>query len=484
MPRKLIGRWTALVVALIAAAAFLALARDERPPAAQEEPNVVVLAIDTLRVDHIGCYGYARPTTPNLDRFARAGVRFQNAYSVTSWTLPAVASLFTGLLPSRHGCYENGRLLGDDTLTLARALHDQGYETAAMSTNFAYVNPGTSYPEPPLHFGQGFDTFQILWDDAEATDREAETIKGQLLRTVRADALTRRTKDFLHEPREPFFLFALYIDPHYGYEPPDDYARLFAPSYSAEKVTGFMRDASQLAEPLSATDLAFLQSRYDGEIRFVDEAIGDFLAELDESGAAEHTIVVIVADHGEEFLDHGKMLHGQALYEESVRIPLMIRGPGVARGVVVDERVSIMDVMPTVLELAGLPAPEHLDGVSLTSTWRDRGMRLARRLWGGEPSRDLVFELDGDEDLLNGPREHTRAFRRGRWKLIASRDGKEELYDLANDPHERENVASSNETVVAGLRAVLARSAPAPTNVLPSLGAAERERLRALGYLR
>jgi arylsulfatase A-like enzyme len=484
MSRKLIGRWTALVIALIATAAFLALARDERPPAAQEEPNVVVLAIDTLRVDHVGSYGYARPTTPNLDRFARAGVRFQNAYSVSSWTLPAVASLFTGLLPTRHGCYADGRLLDDDIITLARVLHEHDYMTAAMSANFTYVNPGITYPTPPLHLGQGFDTFQVLWDPATETDGEGGIVLGQLIRTVRADSLTRRMKDFLRDPREPFFLFALYIDPHYGYEPPGDYARLFAPPHSEAKVTGLMKDVSQLAKPLSAADVVFLQSRYDGEIRFVDEAIGDFLTELDESGAAEHTIVVIVADHGEAFLDHGRMLHGQTLYEETVRIPLMIRGPGIPRGVVVDEPVSIMDVMPTVLDLAGLPAPEHLDGVSVTSTWRDRWTGLARRLWGGEPPRELVLELDNDEDLLNGRREHTRALRRGRWKLIASLDGKQELYDLADDPHERENVASSNGTVAAELRAVLARSAPAPTNVPPSLGEAERERLRALGYLK
>jgi arylsulfatase A-like enzyme len=444
------------------------------------QPNVVLIQIDTLRADRVGCYGYSRPTTPNLDRFARTGVQFRNAYSVTSWTLPAVVSLLTGLLPSRHDVVDRASVLPDSTLTVSHILHDRGYNTAAISANFSYVHPSLSFPKPPLHLGQGFDTFRVLWRRADITDREGEIVRHQRVRTVRASAVAKKMKEWVFTAAEPFFLFAVYIDPHYGYEPAPQYAQLFEPVPMKTLLTGFMQDFPQLAEPFSAADLTHMSNLYDGEIRSVDDAIGGVLAALDEKGIAGRTIVIILSDHGEEFRDHGRMLHGQTLYEESVRIPLLMGGPGIPQGVVVDEPVSIMDVMPTVLELAGLRAPTGIDGRSLISTWRNPGGPAS-----AAAPRALVFELDNEPVTLNGPRPHSRALRQRNWKIITGPRNDLELYDLAADPGETHNLAATSPQEVARLRAALDRQMRSVTTTprpLPTLSETDKERLRALGY--
>jgi arylsulfatase A-like enzyme len=462
------------LLAMTLVASVLALRTFSRVPA-DVAPNIVLIQIDTLRADHVGCYGYRRATTPNLDRFARAGVQFRNAYSTTSWTLPAVASLFTGLLPSRHGVRAVGDVLADFTPTLALGLQQNGYTTGAISSNFAFVNPGPNYPDPPLHFRQGFDTFQVLFQATRTDDREGELIFGQPIRTARADAVTGKMDEFVRLSNEPFFLFALYIDPHYGYDPPPDYARLFEPHPTHSHVTGLMQDVLQLADPLSPEDIQHLVNLYDGEVRYTDELIGDFLAALDDSGAADRTIVVILADHGEAFREHGRMLHGQSLYENTVRIPLLIRGPGIPHGTVVDQPVSITDVMPTLLDLAGVPAPKGIDGQSLVPTWKGATQNT---------ERSLAFELDNEPDLLNGAREHARALRQGPWKLITSINDKAELYDLATDPRETHDLAAAGADVIRNLRVALVNATRAVSTpaVHPTLTDAEKERVKALGY--
>ena len=465
-------RWWLLLVVLVAVLGVVKAHIGGQTASAP--PNIVLIQIDTLRQDHVGCYGYQRPTTPNLDRFARSGVTFRNAYSVTSWTLPAVTSLLTGLLPSRHGVRAIGDLLPPTIPSVARILHLNGYRTAAISANFAFVNPGDAFPEGAPHLGQGFETFQVLWQQADPTDREAETIMGKLIRTVRADGVTSKMADFLRTTPEPFFLFTLQIDPHYGYEPPEGY-RFFEPVALNSTVSGYLQDGIQLRDPLSPDDLQHLVNLYDGEIRYADEMLGDFLASLDESGMADRTVVIILADHGEAFGEHGRMLHGQSLYDNTLRIPLMVRGPSIPAGVVVDGLVSITDIMPTVLELADLPPQSDLDGRSLASAWRHPH---------GQNDRTLLFELDNELELLNGPRLHSRAVREGDWKLIASLDGSRELYNIAQDPGEINNLAATKPEIVSHLSAALpgaSELAPTP-EARPTLGEAEKERLRALGY--
>jgi arylsulfatase A-like enzyme len=469
-------RLRSLLVALVPV--LLVAVPHASAPAASPPPNIVLIQIDTLRQDHVGCYGYRRPTTPNLDRFARSGVTFRNAYSVTSWTLPAVASLLTGLRPSQNGVRAVGDQLPDSMTTLAQELNTGGYNTVAVSANFAFVHPGSNYPDPPLHFQHGFNTFQVLIQPAADDDREGEVIFGQRMRTVRADTVTSRMNEFVSTSPEPFFLFAVYMDVHYGYEPPRDYAKMFEPASTDSNVTGYMQDVLQLAAPLGQRDIAHLTNLYDGEIRYTDEYIGDFLATLDDAGLADRTIVVILSDHGEAFGEHGRMLHGQTLYEQGLRVPLMMRGPGIPSGVTVETPVSITDIMPTLLDLVDIPSPDGLDGQSLTPTWQ-------RPWWRRAAPRDLRFELDNETELLNGPRRHTRALRRGDWKLIRSLDGSTELYNLDKDPGEKHDLAATETSIAAGLNTALGEEgAPASgATPRPTVTNAERERLHALGYL-
>jgi arylsulfatase A-like enzyme len=468
--RRVVGAFGASVVASVLAFTSIWAWRVYHRP-----PNIIILQIDTLRADHVGCYGSARPTTPALDSFARDSVRFRNAYSVTSWTLPAVASLLTGLLPSHHGVRATGDLLPDGVPTLALLLRRNGYHTAAISANFAFVRPTDSYPKPPLHIGQGFQTFLVLSQQTNQSDGEAEPALGTLIRTVRADRVTAEVKTFLHATHAPFFLFAVYIDPHYGYEPPPKYAARFEPVPLLSHVTGSMRDVAQLAGPLADTDVTHLRNLYDGEVRYVDEHVGALLAAVEDAGLGANTIVVLLSDHGEEFADHGKMLHGQTLYEESIRVPLLIRGPGIPAGRVIEEPVSILDVMPTVLRRVGVAVPQGLDGRDVSGALQDPSTVAPR---------DVLFELDNELELVNGPRRHTRALREEGWKIITSLDGGMELYDLTNDPAEQHNLANIHPDIVTRLSGALAQQAPLPSSppARPTLSTAEQERLRALGY--
>jgi arylsulfatase A-like enzyme len=477
MVRRFAKLGAATAIGIAVAAALLVVVRDVHWGAAQRGPNIVLIQVDTLRADHVGCYGYQRLTTPHLDRFARSGVQFRNAYSVTSWTLPALVSVFTGLLPSRHGVTAIGHLLPDTTPTLAHILRDRGYATGAISANFAFVRPSDSFPKPPLHIGQGFDTFQVLQTLASPEDREAEKVMGRYIRTVGAATVTKKMAEEVRRNRVPFFLFALYIDPHYGYVPPRKYAALFEPTPSDGRVSGLMRDVGQLIQPLAPEDLGHLVNLYDGEVRNVDEQIGNFLTMLDESGEGPRTIVVIFSDHGEEFGEHGRMLHGQDLYQECMRVPLLIRGPGIPRGVVVEQPVSIMDIMPTLIELAGATTPQGIDGRSLVQAWQDPHRVVPRT---------LMFELDNELQLLNGPRRHLRGVSRDKWTLLTSLDGSTELYDAGLDPKETHDVSADHPDVVARLRAALTQPEGAAATPRPgaTLRDAEKERLRALGYVR
>ena len=475
MPRRRIAVLLSVGLVVLASVAVVSWLATRAVPGGL---NIVVLMIDTLRADHVGCYGYARPTTPSIDRFAGSAVTFANAYSVSSWTLPAVASLFTGLLPSRHGTRAEADLLPDSIPTLARLLHQRGYSTAAMSANFFFARAPDNFPAPPLHLAQGFDIFESPRLLADANDGEAVVILNWRLRTVRADAVTNRLIELLHKQRHPFFLFGLYIDPHYGYEPPPAYASLFEPAPIASAYTGLLNDMPHLATLPAGTDLAHLINLYDGEVRYADEQVGRFLAALDAAGLADKTVVVILSDHGEEFADHGRMVHAQALYEESVRIPLLIRAPTLPRGVRIVERVSLLDLMPTLLHLAGLDAPAGIDGRSLETTWDTQGR-------DSPPApRQLLFELDNELTLLNGPRPHARGLSDGAWKILTAPGGAAELYNLATDPGERHDLAAEQPAELARMQhlltAALARApAPAPTRELTDV---EKERLRALGY--
>jgi arylsulfatase A-like enzyme len=342
----------------------------------------VLISLDTTRRDHLSVYGYERDTTPHLARFAAGGVRFEQAYAPTSTTAPTHATLFTSLYPITHRVLKNGQVLIAAHRTLAERLNEQGYATAGFVSSFVL----------DARFGasQGFDH----WDD-EFQRETASVVDGQWegapfeVFDRRADATTERALAWLDELRgegSPFFLFVHYFDPHQPYRPPAEFEVRFGSKEGAPN------------------DLRSLVARYDAELAFTDHAVDRLLDAISTVERAANTLVVITADHGEGLMQHGHLGHGVHLYEEQVRVPLLLHWPGhLPAGRVIKGPVSLIDLAPTVLELMGVEVEEGtMQGHSLTGVLegrseldRERPIFLLRR--HHEPGFEPGFVGDARE---------------------------------------------------------------------------------------
>jgi arylsulfatase A-like enzyme len=379
--------------------------------------NVLIVAIDTLRADHLGCYGYPRPTSPRIDALSREAVVFRTAVSQSPWTLPAFASMFTGLTPSRHRAGEghfsanavqmSGGVssLATDHETLATVLKRAGYRTGSFVSN-AYVSAAVG-------LARGFDDHLCADDSRGAVEAALAWLETH------------------HDGK--FFLFLHLIDPHSPYTPPPEYAALFD-----SKPFTPARPGMPAMDPAEARRRVFVD-RYDGEVRTADAFTGRALDALDRLGLTEQTLIVVTADHGEELYDHGRTGHGYALFDEQLLVPLIIRFPGGTPRREIGRQVRTMDLFPTLLDALGIDAPPGIDGVSL--------MPLVR----GEPGPS---ELDWAiaEYLLSSPQE--RALRTQAAKLVVTpATGATQLFDLETDPGERKDVAAARPDEVARLQA-------------------------------
>jgi arylsulfatase A-like enzyme len=415
--------------------AAAACAPDRRPP------NIVLVSIDTLRADHLGCYGYERPTSPALDALAEQGVLFEAAFSTTSWTLPAHAAMFTGLPDSVHGCGTGvGGVLAPARSTLAEALREAGYATAGF-----WAGP---YLAPEFGLDQGFDDWiacaaYALDDGAEAGRPRPSPQAGRLTtvekaRSARADVTGPRILESVRRwldgnRQRPFFLFVHLWDVHHDYLPPAPYDEMFDAGYEGD-VDGRYLSTRPFASgrTLSGRDLVHLVSLYDGEVAWTDEHVRRLLELVGEHSPPDETVVVVTADHGEEFLEHGGLMHHRTLHDESIRVPLIVRAPGARAGLRVDEVISLVDVAPTLLELAGArPLPDTL------------GRSLAARLHGGPPmqARPAVAELSFQDDVP------MLAVRTRDWKILADASSGEPLalWDLRADPGELDDVLGRDD---------------------------------------
>ncbi len=459
MPMDELRRITtaALLTALLAGGC----GRTDETPA--RPPNLVLVVVDTLRRDHLGCYGSERDTSPRLDALAARGVRFERAYATAPWTIPSVASILTGLYPSGHGVKRITSQVPDEALTLAELLARRGYATAA-SVSSALV--GAKY-----RFDQGFDVFR---EDC-AGDNDFVSTPG----------VTRQGRELLRElsaGERPFFLFLHYFDPHYNYRDHEgcDFAASRAGRLEGDED---IKELRAIQEDLSAEELRFLVDLYDEEVRFTDEGIGGVLEELDALGLEGETVVVVTADHGEEFLDHGWLGHTRTLYDELVRVPLIVRGPGVGgAGRAVEEAVSLASLTPTLLELAGVdPGGHSFQAPSLAALLRSGGTSVAGTLF---LEVDFVPGGRANEEK----RTHKKAVLIERYKLIRDdQNGRLELYDLERDPGELRDLAAELPELVEELRSRLeAEEEFAREGSLGEserfIGAEELEELRKLGY--
>jgi len=351
-----------------------------RAPERDPRPNVVLISLDSVRRDMLGCYGASfggRSPSPNLDRLAAAGVRVEEALSGTSWTLPAHVTLFTGEPELVHGVEQDGQRIPDELPTLAERLRAAGYRTAGV-----YSGP---YLDPRFGFARGFEryragygpalaaaaeaasaalgkvhaldtglTHEARYDVLEANARAEQALEVASHRDSSSHAVTELALEELaatDDDARPFFLFAHYFDAHYDYVPPPPFERELDPDY-AGTVDG--RDfARRLAAPaLAERDRAHLRALHAGELAWIDSELGRLLAELERRGLAANTLVVVVSDHGDEFLEHGGLGHRRTLYEEVVAVPLLLRWPGrLPAGEVRRGPRSLAAVAPTVLAL-------------------------------------------------------------------------------------------------------------------------------------
>jgi arylsulfatase A-like enzyme len=417
----------------------------------RERPNVVLITLDTTRADHLGLYGYERPTSPRLDALAEEATVYERAYSTSSWTLPAHASLFTGRYPSSHGARHDpqgglvlaegipaapqglrARAMSRSERTLAALLAEAGYATGAVVAG----------PWMLRQFGlaAGF----AHYDDEGIRDAQGR----------RAREVTERARSWLAEAPEPFFLFLNYFDPHLPYAPPPAWAKSFLPP----GVRPDPRDARQAA------------ALYDAEILYMDYEVGRLFEFLRERGLWERTLIVVTGDHGELLGDRGLWGHERFLWEPLVRVPLVVKPAGPRRaGARERAAVSLVDVMPMVLADSGVGLPPGIQGELPPARAR--------------PLLAEVHPMSADEDT---------GVWKARWegplKYLQSSKGERYLFDVERDPGETEDLAAADPSLAARARrgledAFAALPAPPPGARSVTIDEETREALRRLGYL-
>ncbi len=505
----------ALLVA-VAAAALVACGGEADEPAGERPLNLVMVVLDTLRADHLGLYGYERPTSPHLDAFARESFVFERAESAAPWTAPSLISLVTSLYPEVHGVrgFPNPGRMSDDVVTLAEVLKRHGYATAAFTEG--------GYAKGDFGLDQGFDSYPRNPGDDESHDSHLlfpSRLEGNLARSLR---WLRRHKG------QPFFLFFQTYEPHGPYRAPEEFIRRFRPQYDEDeeharvnraierwnrqrrvdpadslllnrhalhcRLSGLhrLRDKpgfarANLAQGLDLprahrreSFLSWLRDIYDAEIAYTDEQMSRLWRFLEEENLLRRTVVLVASDHGEGLGEHGELQHGEVLFDEILRILLILRVPaGEHEPRRIPQLVRSVDPMPTLLDLMGISTEDlPLQGRSLLPLLAGEGLELH--------AFSHARAVSEEQDALYSVRSD-------RWRLLFDRaTGSGRLYDLKDDPGETRDVAASNPEVVTSLRRLLGQQAERDRKLAERVGPAapptsldedlQRE-LRALGYL-
>ena len=417
-----------ILLILVALSALQSAAQTPEKPAL----NVVLITIDTLRADHVGCYGYKQIKTPNIDSLAADGVRFERAFTPVPVTLPSHSAMLTGTYPMLSGMHDfSGNKLNPQQPTLATVLKRAGYATGAVM--------GAAVLDSRFGLNQGFDFYYDHFDFSRLDESNLDEMErpANVVADVALDWLGKNSQ-------KKFFLWMHLYDPHYPYHPPEPYRREYA------------------AQP------------YDGEIAFADEQLGRLLRFLKEKGLYQNTVIVLSGDHGESLGEHGEKTHGFFIYNATMRVPLIMRLPGKPAGQTLDIPVSLVDLMPTVLAAVGVEAPSQVQGKNLLAELQGKAGERDRTLYGETFLPRLHFnwsELRGAENtkyhFIDAPRP--------------------ELYDVAKDPDEVHNLLSEKKAVGDEMRAKLTGlireySAGKEMAEKTGLDPALMERLKSLGY--
>jgi arylsulfatase A-like enzyme len=456
------ARWGASLLVLLALA--LVVAGCGRRPGL----NVVIITIDTLRADHLSCYGYQRQTSPRIDDFAGDGILFEEVVCQSSQTLPSHASIFLGTNPRTHKAISHESPVDTELTTLAEMLKAKGYRTGAFISSHAL--------DSEYRLDQGFDTYWEVHKELsyrqrwEAKAHEEDPTTGAALAWLRDEADSR------------FMLWIHWFQPHRPYTPPPRYLAEYAGAYTgtASSEPEFIMEVWRDRIDLPEEDVQHLIDRYDGEVAFADAQVGKIIDELEERGLFENTIVIITADHGEILYDHEYYFgHDIALYDECLLIPLIIYAPGLeAARLRVKSLVQSLDIMPTVLDLLEMQKPEYLEGRSLLP------------LIGGsdEATAEYCFSETFPFPEKCPPRHAVRtADAKLIWKEAEFGTLTKEFYDLAADPGETVDLYDDQNPTAARLDSVLtawtAEAGLHPAAVPTARQSGRWRILKSLGYV-
>ena len=397
---------------------------------ADRGPNVLVMLVDTLRADHLGLYGYERPVSPNLDRFGEQSLVFDRAFSQAPWTQPSVASLMTGLEPLEHGVI-GGVTLHHSFDTNAIILQDAGFTTVAISSNPIITRRAG--------FHVGFEEF-------------LEIPEG------RAEEMIDLFDHWLAENENlQWFAYLHFLDPHGPFDAPEPFGSRFLP------------EVEQKESPQGDPDVENMRARYDGEIQYLDKEFGRLLAILEQREVLDDTIIIFVADHGEEFNEHGKLFHSEQIYNETVHVPLLLWAPGLVEPGRAPGTVEVRDILETVLEMLNV-RPSSSGETRLTAARKGSDQTAF--------SHTSLGHLEG-EDF-----HEVAAVTLGDWKYIRRLDTEDtELYNLGSDPGERRNVLSSHPEVAARYAVLLDQILAERPQVEERIDPGLLQKLKAGGYL-
>jgi len=418
-------------------------------------PNIILISIDALRADHLSCYGYHRNTSPNIDRIASQGVLFKNGFSQVTWTLPSLTSIFLSQYVWRHKVDHPDKRLGNSFTTLAEILRDRNYTTSAFV--------GRGFLSSKYGFNQGFE----IYDDGSPCRRGYYEISSYISKLLSWLESVKSRK---------FFLFIHTYDVHEPYNPPSPYSDLYTKGRCEGKhlrTSKGIKPRKLDASKLTPEEIDYIMAVYDGGINYVDDQLGKIFRKLDQLGIADNTIIIVTADHGEAFKEHGKLGHWHKPYIEEVHVPLIIKGPGIPRNRIYENYVQLIDILPTILKILNIPQRKEMQGRSILPLMSDGEIEEYPKTYSGWlTSSQGIFSLRTKE-----------------WTYITNQKRAHELYDRINDPKEQNNIIEKRPFVAQKLKKELedfiALTSEGKPQVAEKVDIDEelKEQLKSLGYL-
>ena len=461
------------------------------------QPNVILIVMDTVRADHMSLYGYERDTTPNLRKLAKEATLYTNSIASADMTLPTHASIFTGMYARRHGAHYDpwsgmagGRPLSEKFRTLAEILSENSFATAGIVANIAFLTK-------THNFAQGYEYYDYRARIPLLGETKPYYLRNQIRNVLSkyaspsaSDLVYRRAEeinsevfnliDKIKQHETPFFFFINYMDAHEPYLPPPPFDALYPGKtnvkFTRARYRSLEKSVMKLERNITEDERDHLISQYDGGISYIDFRIGELIARLKETGKYENSLIIITSDHGEAFGERGLLGHGVSVYQDQIYVPLLIKYPGQSTGKEVDTFVSSVDLMPTILDLLGLEIPKDVQGISIIKPKVSQSRFVMSESFPYDKWLDWHERFDRIE----------RAIFSGSFKLISSTAGKREFYNLSDDSYEKINLYDDN-ALSKSLEEQLNRwldTVKAESFTPAKLDKSAIDRLKTLGYVK